>query len=68
MLSRAFCACKCVSKNRHLDSFWKESSAKVPTMWPNMAVESANYATNWNGNGVFCAVIGITSAVQMAWK
>ena len=68
MLSRAFCACKCVSKNRHLDSFWKESSAKVPTMWPNMAVENANYAANWNGNGVFCAVIGITSAVQMAWK
>jgi hypothetical protein len=33
-----------------------------------MAVESANYAANWNGNGVFCAVIGITSAVQMAWK
>jgi hypothetical protein len=51
-----------------LDGFWKDSSAKVPTMWPKMAVESANYAANWNGNGVFCAVIGITSAVQMAWK
>ena len=68
MLSRAFCACRCVSKNRHLDSVSKESSAKVPTMWSKKAVESANRAANWNGNGVFCAVIGITSAVQMAWK